>query len=134
MNVHLNVHFKLTERLRDRIQHDLRRPHRHAAERVGFIACRGGEDSRGLVIIAHDYLSVADDHYLRDRTVGAMMSSSAIRVALQHALTDAVSISVSTSTEGPALPRQIVRIRVNGPILFRTSGMFSLTFLMALSF
>ncbi|MDB5388768.1 MAG: hypothetical protein JWM11_4414 [Planctomycetaceae bacterium] len=88
----MNVHFKITERLRTLIQDDLRRPHRFAAERVGFIACRCGEDSTGLVVVAHDYLPVADEHYLRDNTVGAMMSADAIRGALQHSLTNKVSI------------------------------------------
>jgi hypothetical protein len=71
----------------DAVRGDLRRPHRFAAERVGFLACRAARlSARGLMILATDYRPVADDDYVKDRTVGAMMGPRAIRLAMQLAL------------------------------------------------
>jgi hypothetical protein len=71
--------------LRD-VRADLQRPHRFAAERVGFLLCRAGQlGSDGLVVLAADYHAVEDDDYLDDPRVGAMMGPAAIRKAMQRA-------------------------------------------------
>ena len=65
------------------------RPHPFAAERVGFLACRAGRlDGGGIVILAADYDPVADEDYVDDLRVGAMMGPAAIRKALQRAYND----------------------------------------------
>jgi hypothetical protein len=81
------VAFKVAEGLLGRAYKDLSRPHPFAAERVGFFSCRvGALKPEGWVVLAHDFHSVADSDYLRDRTVGAMMGPVAIRKAMQVAL------------------------------------------------
>jgi hypothetical protein len=81
----MKLDFRITTTLLDQIHIDLSRPHRFAAERVGFVACRVANLlPDGLTILAESYLPVAEDGYEDDPTVGAMMNSSAIRNALQH--------------------------------------------------
>ena len=87
----MRVAFKITRPLLDNVFADLRRSHPFAAERVGFLSCRvGALKSSGWVVLAHNFHSVADDDYLEDRTVGAMMGPSAIRKAMQTALSNEV--------------------------------------------
>jgi hypothetical protein len=89
----MRVAFKITRQLFRAVQADLRRPHPFAAERVGWLRCRVGNDTAGgLIVLAHDYHPVADADYVDDPSVGAMMGSAAIRKALQLALSDNVSM------------------------------------------
>lgn len=68
------------------VRRDLHRPHRFAAERVGFLLCRaGGLAGDGLVILGAGYHVVEDDDYVDDPRVGAMMGPGAIRKAMQRA-------------------------------------------------
>jgi len=68
------------------VRKDLHRPHPFAAERVGFLICRAGRlADGGIVVLAIGYDPVADDHYLDDPRVGAMMGPAAIRAAMQRA-------------------------------------------------
>lgn len=83
---------RLTKALLDDIHGDLSRPHAYAHERVGFIACALSSSTKGLLILARDYMPVADSDYERDPTVGAMMSSTAIRKALEFAYNYPVSM------------------------------------------
>jgi hypothetical protein len=79
--------FRLREDLLWRVHEDLSRPHPFAAERVGFFFGRAGRiASDGLVILATDFEPVADEDYVNDPSVGAMMSTVAIRKALERAL------------------------------------------------
>lgn len=78
--------FKASERLLREVRNDLERPHRFAAERVGFFLCRAGRlNDEGIVVLAADYHAVEDGDYERDDSVGAMMGAAAIRKALQRA-------------------------------------------------
>jgi hypothetical protein len=78
--------FRARGDLLDVVRGDLERPHRFAAERVGFLLCRAGHLSDdGLVILAEAYHPVEDDDYLPDASVGAMMGPAAIRKAMQRA-------------------------------------------------
>ncbi|MHB8562407.1 MAG: hypothetical protein ACYDDA_00405 [Acidiferrobacteraceae bacterium] len=82
----MTVLFKLTRDLVNEVRRDLARPHPFAAERVGFISCRVGRLSpSGVIVLAHNYYPVADDDYMDDPTVAAMMGPGAIRHALEHA-------------------------------------------------
>jgi hypothetical protein len=78
--------FRARTDLLDAVRKDLHRPHAFAAERVGFLICRAGRlDGAGLVLLAVGYDAVADEHYLEDPSVGAMMGPAAIRAAMQRA-------------------------------------------------
>lgn len=81
----MNIHFKITKPLLDAIFRDLIRPHPFAAERVGFVSCKPAFSPCGLLILAENYHPVAEEDYLRDWHVGAMMGPTAIRKALQLA-------------------------------------------------
>lgn len=80
------VRFKITRALATEVWHDLVRPHPFAHERVGFISAGLSAAGRELIILARAYRPVADDDYINDPSVGAMMSAEAIRKALQWAL------------------------------------------------
>lgn len=82
----MTAHFKITRILLDRIRNNLARPHSFASERVGFVSCRvGALPTGGIVVLANDYHPVADEDYLPNHTVGAMMGPAAIRKAMQYA-------------------------------------------------
>jgi hypothetical protein len=82
----MKVLFKITERLFGEVKTRLARPHPFASERVGFLLCRVGLLENGdLIILSHSLHDVADDDYLDDPSVGAMMGPAAIRKALQIA-------------------------------------------------
>src|SRR5712692_7407108 len=103
----MRVLFKITGSLLQRVRNDLARSHDFAAERVGFVSCRVGTlESRGLIILAHDYHPVADSDYVDDKTVAAMMGSGAIRKALQFAYNNEVGMFHvhMHDHDGPPLP------------------------------
>jgi hypothetical protein len=82
----MNLVFRVRADLLAFVRRDLERPHPFAAERVGFFTCRAGHlMDHGLLVLAGGYDPVADDDYLRDPRVGAMMGPAAIRKALQRA-------------------------------------------------
>ena len=77
--------FKMRRNLLLEINADLSRPHAHAAERVGFLACRLAElPKEGVAVLAQTYLPIADEHYERSFVVGALMNADAIRTALEY--------------------------------------------------
>ena len=83
---------KITTQLLKTIREDLERPHPFAYERVGFISASLSAAGEDLLILARHYRAVADDDYLRDFSVGAMMGPEAIRKALQWAMSERVAI------------------------------------------
>lgn len=88
----MKVSFKITRQLMGEVQADLARRHAFAHERVGFIAAGLAAAGDDVMAFARGYRAVADEDYLRDPTVGAMMGPAAIRKALQWALKDGVAI------------------------------------------
>ncbi len=85
----MRVGFRITSGLLGRVRDDLQRSHPFAAERVGFLSCTvGALKPAGWVILANGFHAVADEDYIRNPSVGAMMGSAAIRKALQVALKD----------------------------------------------
>jgi len=55
-------------------------------QRVGFFRCRFGlTASNRVLILVHDYHSVADDDYIDDDRFGALIGSNAFRKAMQFA-------------------------------------------------
>ncbi len=88
----MSVIFRARANLLQAVRLDLERRHPFAAERVGFLVCRAGQLSDdGLVILAAGYDRVADEDYLENHTVGAMMGPAAIRKALQRAYNDGLA-------------------------------------------
>ncbi len=82
----MRILFKITGRLLGEVKARLARPHAFASERVGFLLCRVGLlDGGGLIVLSHSLHDVADEDYIDDPTVGAMMGPAAIRKALQTA-------------------------------------------------
>lgn len=71
---------------------DLERPHRFAAERIGFLCCRQISIPSGFLLLGYRYEAIDDDRYMLDSTVGARFDSTAIRFGMQLALTEASSI------------------------------------------
>ena len=100
----MRVRFKITTRLLTAIRSDLRRPHPFARERVGFISAGLSAVGDGLLVLARDYRPVADDEYLDDPTVGAMMGPDAIRNALQWTLQDGVAMFHVHTHGGGGIP------------------------------
>jgi len=78
--------FRATSRFLLEARRDLVRPHGFAAERVGFISVRAAATPSALLLLAEGYHPVADEDYVNDATVGAMMGQHAIRKALDIAL------------------------------------------------
>jgi hypothetical protein len=78
--------FRATSTFMADMRKDLMRPHAFAHERVGFITVRAAMGAEGLVMLAENYYPVADDDYLHDRSVGAMIGQEALRKALEIAL------------------------------------------------
>ena len=81
----MNTAFRIEKKLLELTHRDLDRPHAFAHERVGFLACATSDVPGGVVLLAEEYLPVADEDYVDDRRVGAMMGPAAIRKALEYA-------------------------------------------------
>lgn len=88
----MRLEFRITSALIGRIRTDLRRQHRFAFERVGFISARPATTPDGLTLLAIDYHPVADEDYVDDPSVGAMIGPAAMRKALQLAYKADVSM------------------------------------------
>jgi len=88
----VKVHLKLPERLLDEITARLRQPHPVAFERVGFVACAGGNTSDGVVLLARSFHPVRDGDYEADELVGARISSRAVQSVLALAYAKAQSM------------------------------------------
>ena len=84
--------FRATAQFLQQVRLDLARPHACAAERVGFISIRAALARDDLILFAEGYHPVADQDYVNDPTVGAMMGQEAIRKALNVALLQPVGM------------------------------------------
>lgn len=96
--------FKITAPLLSTIRIDLRRPHRFAHERVGFISAGLTAAGPDVLLLAREYRPVDDDDYLPDPSVGAMMGPHAIRKALQWAMQDRVALLHVHTHGGRGIP------------------------------
>jgi hypothetical protein len=101
----MNLLFKMNWSLRRAAIEDLKRPHTFAFERIGFFHCRAASSRAGLIVLAEAYSPVADDHYVKDTTVGARIGSAAIREALQASLTNGFGIFHAHMHEHMGRPR-----------------------------
>lgn len=100
----MKVHFKITAALLETIRVDLRRPHRFAYERVGFISAGLAQSAEEVLVLARSYRPVADEDYLPDASVGAMMGPEAIRKAMEWALIRGVAIFHVHTHGGMGMP------------------------------
>jgi hypothetical protein len=88
-NINPYIIFRIPEKLQIKILEDLRRPHGHASERVGFVFTKSKWlDKKTVLIIATSYQPVADEDYIEDKSVGAKIGSNAIRTAMQSMFND----------------------------------------------
>lgn len=100
----MKIHLKLSNSLFGEITAHLRRPHPVAFERVGFVACAGGNAPDGIVLLGRSFHSVRDDDYEADELVGARISSRAIQSALAIAYNQALSMLFVHAHEHPGKP------------------------------
>jgi hypothetical protein len=85
----MKVEIRIPGALYQEAVEDLRRPHPHAYERVGFFssAVKLLNPQHCLVLLRH-YHSVPDEHYLEDPTIGALIGVEAITEAMQRTLNE----------------------------------------------
>lgn len=81
----MSFHFKIRSDLLTEVRQDLARPHKHAWERVGFLRVGLAHGDKETLLLATEYQPVADEDYVVDPSVGAMISRDAIRKALEWA-------------------------------------------------
>jgi hypothetical protein len=100
----MRIRFKITTGLLASIRADLGRPHAFAYERVGFISAAVAWSAWGVLVLAQEHHPVADEDYLPDPSVGAMMGPEAIRKAMELAFMKKVSIFHVHSHGGLGIP------------------------------
>ena len=114
---------------------DLRRPHAHAAERIGFLYGRFATGGEPLIVMTR-YVPVPNEQYVVDDTVGARINGDAIRAAMQGVLDtgDGVfhthlhewpGIPWFSQTDDTELPKLIPAFRAVGPT--QATGLFLLS-------
>ncbi len=101
----MRVRFKITTGLLASIRADLGRPHPFAFERVSFILAAAAQSASGVLILAQEHHPVADEDYLPDSSVGAMMGPEAIRKAMEQAFMKKVCVFHVHSHGGHGIPR-----------------------------
>ncbi len=75
--------FKIPSTLLRAVKADLKRPHLFAYERIGFLLCKNCYSaSNVLTVYAFDYVTVPDNYYIQDETVGVRFGKEAIQQAL----------------------------------------------------
>lgn len=97
--------FKITRAMLHTIHVDLSRKHCHALERVGFIVSRSAQLPSGQMLLAEEYMPVADEDYVIQQRFGAMISAAAFRKAMQRAYSSEVSIFHVHRHEHKGTPR-----------------------------
>lgn len=83
----MTMGIRLTRALYEHMLGDLRRPHEHAYERVGFVSAKTANISgEHALVLLTEYRPVLDEQYIPDPYSGARINSAAIREAMQRAL------------------------------------------------
>lgn len=79
------IQMRIPSSIYEVMHNDLGRPHEFAYERVGFLLTRSMKVAFGTeIIIAVGYMRVEDEDYVHDNSVGAKISSDAIRKIMQR--------------------------------------------------
>lgn len=82
----MKARIKIPCRELEQIKHDLHRPHAFALERIGFLTAGVTQtEPDELLLFARTYRPVADEDYVPNAAVGAMIGGAAMRKALQLA-------------------------------------------------
>lgn len=81
----MNPIIKIPRPLLKAVLDDLERPHRFAAERLGFISFRQSLHSKTPFLLCHEYHSIPDEQYIYDETCGGRIDGNAIRSAMGRA-------------------------------------------------
>jgi hypothetical protein len=76
---------RLRRDLFDHMHEDLARPHRFAFERVGFLFGKMAVAGDLTILLPYDFSPVADEHYIKDHHVGALIGRDAMFDAHQRA-------------------------------------------------
>jgi hypothetical protein len=129
------ITIRLPRALYEEVLVDLRRPHAHAAERVGFLYGRLIPGEVAQVVMTR-YVPVPDEQYVVDDTVGARINGDAIRAAMQGVLDTSEGVfhthlhewpgtPVFSRTDNKDLPRLIPAFRAVGPT--QATGLFLLS-------
>jgi hypothetical protein len=80
------IHLRIPRPLCEHMRADLVRPHRVAAERIGFARMAVGTVNGESLLLLKSYWAVPDEQYIDDPYVGARINSAAIRAAMQDVL------------------------------------------------
>jgi hypothetical protein len=88
----MTVQLRIPSRLVQTARSDLLRPHAHAHERVGYFKVKPAACADVLLLCAFDYFPVLDEHYLVNKSVGAMIGPEGLRSAMQVAYSDQVGL------------------------------------------
>lgn len=80
------LHLRIPKQIYDYMLTDIRRKNEFADERVGFLFINKGQAEESILLLASDYLPVADSNYIKDNSVGAKINSTAIREVMQKIL------------------------------------------------
>lgn len=129
------ITIQLPRDLYHRVLADLRRPHAHAAERIGFLYGRLASGKVPLVVMTR-YAPVPDEQYVVDNTVGARINGNAIRAAMQGVLDTGDGVFHThlherrgtpsfSPTDNEELPKLIPAFRAVGPT--QATGLFLLS-------
>lgn len=126
------ITIRLPRHLLKEVMADLRRPHAHASERIGFLY---GRLTHSIIIMTR-YVPVPDEQYVVDFTVGARINGDAIRAAMQGVLDYGDGVFHTHLHEWPGkpsfsltdddeLPNLIPAFRAVGPT--QATGLFLLS-------
>jgi hypothetical protein len=99
----MSITIRLTQKVYEEVLRDLRRPHAHAAERVGFLYGRVAAGPSPLILMTR-YSPVADERYVYYLDVGARIDGDAIRAALQGVLDSGDGVFHTHLHEWPGRP------------------------------
>lgn len=80
----MDIKVRMTAAMHQRVLQDLRRHHEHATERVGFFFFQKKALPNTTIVIINKYISVSDEDYEEDETVGARINGKAIKSAMQE--------------------------------------------------
>jgi hypothetical protein len=80
------IELRIPRDLLVKMRTDLRRPHPFADERVGLLTIVSVDAGfAGTLLLARDYISIPDDGYVEDASVGARINTSGVRLAVKLA-------------------------------------------------
>ncbi len=98
------IRFKMTSALSAEIHDDLHRRHAFAHERVGFVGAELALHESHCTVLAHSYEPVADEDYLDNPSVGAMMGPDAMHKAMAWAFEQGIALFHIHAHGGSGVP------------------------------